>query len=107
MDRIGLSGREEFAAIVSRHSHVEAILCGHVHRPTYALVGGRRAMICPSPAHQVTLDLSRNGPSAFHLEPPGYMLHRWQSGQLVSHVAVIGNWPGPFPFFNVDGTLVD
>ena len=107
MDRIGLAGREDFAAIVARHPQIQAILCGHVHRSIHARVGGRAAMICPSPAHQVALDLTEDGPSAFRLEPPGYMLHRWQDNQLISHVAVIGNWPGPFPFFDASGQLID
>jgi Icc protein len=107
MDRIGLEGREGFASIMQRHGQVEAVLSGHVHRPTFTKVGGRPAMICPSPAHQVALDLRPEGPSAFRLEPPGYMLHRWQDGQLVSHVAVLGEWAGPFPFFDPDGNLID
>jgi 3',5'-cyclic AMP phosphodiesterase CpdA len=107
MDRLGLDGREAFIEIVSRHAQIQAILCGHVHRPTYTRVGGRPAMICPSPAHQVALDLRPEGASAFRLEPPGYMLHRWQDGQLVSHTAVLGNWPGPFPFFDASGKLID
>jgi Icc protein len=106
MDRIGLQGREGFAAVMRRHEQVEAILCGHVHRAIYARVGGRAAMICPSPAHQVALDLRPEGPSAFRLEPPGYMLHRWHDHQLVSHVAVLGDWPGPFPFFDQTGKLI-
>jgi Icc protein len=107
MDRIGLEGRDGFADIVRRHSQVEAILCGHVHRVIRASVGGRPAMIGPSPAHQVALDLRPEGPSAFMLEPPGFMLHRWADGQLVSHLAVLGQFPGPFPFFDADGKLID
>ena len=107
MDRLGLQGREAFAEVMRRHPRVEAILCGHVHRPIHARVGGRSAMICPSPAHQVALDLRPEGPSAFRLEPPGYMLHRWEGGQLVSHAAVLGDWPGPFPFFDPSGKLID
>ena len=107
MDRIGLQGREGFAAVMRRHDQVEAILCGHVHRPMHARVGGRPAMISPSPAHQVALDLRPEGPSAFRLEPPGYMLHRWQNRHLVSHTAVLGDWPGPFPFFDASGKLID
>lgn len=107
MDRLGLYGREAFAAIVERHEQVQAILCGHVHRPIQTSVGGRPTMIAPSPAHQVMLDLSENGPSAFRLEPPGYMLHLWRGGALVSHTAVLGAWPGPFPFFREDGQLIE
>jgi 3',5'-cyclic-AMP phosphodiesterase len=107
MDRLGLDGREGFSAVMRRHDQVQAILCGHVHRPTFTHVGGRPALICPSPAHQVVLDLRPEGASAFRLEPPGYMLHRWQDGQLVSHVGVLGDWPGPFPFFDARGALID
>ncbi len=107
MDRIGLIGREAFAIIVARHPQIQAILCGHVHRAAFAQVGARTAMICPSPAHQVALDLTENGPSAFRLEPPGYMLHRWRDNQLISHAAVLGDWPGPFPFFDGSGQLID
>ena len=107
MDRLGLEGRGAFAQIVARHSQVEAILSGHVHRSIHARVGGRAAMICPSPAHQVALDLTADGRSAFRLEPPGYMLHRWHDGQLTTHTAVLGDWPGPFPFFDASGRLID
>jgi len=106
MDCIGLRGRQAFAAVMHRHPQVEAILCGHVHRPIYARSGGRTAIISPSPAHQVVLDLSERGPSAFCLEPPGYMLHRWQDRQLVSYAAVLGDFPGPFPFFDAAGRLL-
>lgn len=107
MDRLGLAGREAFAEVVARYPQIQAILCGHVHRTVHARIGGRSAMICPIPAHQVALDLTENGPSAFRLEPPGYMLHRWTGDQLVSHTAVIGDWPGPFPFFDANGQLID
>lgn len=107
MDALGLKGREAFAAVVAKHPQIQAILCGHVHRSITSVVGGRLAMISPSVAHQVALDLSPDGPSAFRMEPPGYMLHRWSAGQLTSHVAVLGAWPGPFPFFDADGNLID
>jgi Icc protein len=106
MDRIGLRGRDAFAAVMCRHPQVEAVLCGHVHRTIHARVGGRTAMISPSPAHQVVLDLREAGPSAFRLEPPGYMLHRWHDRQLVSYAAVLGDWPGPFAFFDAAGNLL-
>ncbi len=32
MDRIGLKGREGFAAIMAKHNQVQAIFCGHLHR---------------------------------------------------------------------------
>lgn len=107
MDAIGLDGAEAFAAIVARHPQIEAIVCGHLHRSITATVGGRRAMTIPSPAHQVALDLTPAGPSAFRMEPPGYCLHAWVDGRLVSHTATIGTFDGPFPFFDDDGRLID
>lgn len=107
MDKIGLSGREAFAGIVARHDQVELILCGHLHRTIHAQVGGRPALTCPSPAHQVALDIHPDAPSRFRMEPPGFMLHWWNEGQLVTHAAVIGDYDGPYPFFDADGKLID
>lgn len=107
MDRIGLRGRESFAEIMARHPQVELVLCGHLHRTIHARVGGRSVLTCPSPAHQVALDLRDEAPSRFRMEPPGFMLHRWHAGSVVSHVAAIGDYAGPYPFFNPDGSLID
>jgi len=107
MDAIGLQGREAFENIVVRHPQIEAILCGHLHRNIQTMVGGRRALTGPSPAHQVALDIRPEAPSCFRLEPPGYMLHQWNEGRLVSHAAVIGDYEGPYPFFDVEGRLID
>lgn len=107
MDEIGLTGRQAFAEIVARHPQVEAILCGHLHRNIQTTLGGRRVLTSPSPAHQVALDLRPEAPSCFRLEPPGYLLHWWNAGQLVSHGAVIGDYPGPYPFFDAEGKLID
>ncbi|MFZ6690844.1 phosphodiesterase [Undibacterium sp. SXout20W] len=106
MDDIGLKGREEFADIMSRHPQVKAILCGHLHRTIHAQVGGRPAMTSPSPAHQIALDIHPSAPSFFRMEPPGYLLHWWHEGQLISHTALVGSFPGPFPFFGDDGKLI-
>lgn len=107
MDKIGLKGSAEFAAIMGRHPQVEAVLCGHLHRTIQTQVGGRRVTTAPSPAHQVALDLRDDAPSRFRMEPPGFMLHNWSNGSLVSHTAAIGNYDGPFPFFDADGRLID
>jgi len=64
------------------------------------------ASVAPSTAHQVALNLSANAPSAFKLEPPGFQLHVWRSGHMVSHTAVVGDFAGPYPFFK-DGQLID
>jgi Icc protein len=100
MDALGLlEGRDEFAEIIGAHSNIKRILCGHLHRHIVCQVGGTIASTCPGTAHQIALDL-RTGPDELHFnfEPPGYLLHRDGPQGLVSHHAVIGSFPGPYPF---------
>jgi len=103
MDRIGLADPRPLEAIVRRHPAIERILCGHLHRLIHVRFGGTIASTCPSPAHQVVLDLAPDAANAFTLEPPGFQLHLWndQAG-LVSHTAFIGRFEGPYPFFEGD-----
>lgn len=94
MDRIGLSGGADFAEIVGRHPQVERILCGHVHRAIDRRFAGTIAGTAPSTAHQSFLDLRPGEPLTFAFEPPGYQLHLWrEDAGLVTHTAVIGDWP--------------
>jgi 3',5'-cyclic AMP phosphodiesterase CpdA len=102
MDAYGLDGRERFAAIVARHPQVELIACGHVHRHVHALVGGRAAVIAPSTAHQLALDLRPDAPLRFRLEPPGWLLHAWGREGRVTHVARSGDFGEPHPFREPD-----
>jgi 3',5'-cyclic AMP phosphodiesterase CpdA len=99
MDAIGLNeGGADFARLVSRFPNIERILCGHVHRAIDARVGSTVAMACPATCHQISLELRANGPEGFTLEPPGFRLHVWNGKQLVTHTAVIGDYPGPYGF---------
>ncbi|MBL8341906.1 MAG: phosphodiesterase [Rubrivivax sp.] len=108
MDRLGIvEGVEEFSRIVAAHPNIERVICGHLHRTIYTHVGGRLASTAPSPAHQVCLDLAPDAASAWTLEPPGFHVHAWSGpGRLVTHVASIGEHPGPFPFHD-GGKLID
>jgi 3',5'-cyclic AMP phosphodiesterase CpdA len=99
MDRIGLDNAEAFGRIVAHHPQIEKIICGHLHRAIDTRWCGTAVSTCPSPAHQVALDLRPDGPSAFVMEPPGYQLHWWDGARLVSHTAFIGEFDGPYPFF--------
>ena len=107
MDKIGLADSRGLAEVITRHPQVERVLCGHLHRAIQARFAGTIASTCPSPAHQVALDLAHDAPSRFVMEPPGYQLHAWsdRSG-LVSHTAFIGEFAGPYPFY-ADGKLID
>jgi 3',5'-cyclic-AMP phosphodiesterase len=75
-DRIALTSRNEFAALIAAHRQVQRIVCGHHHRAVTARVGDAVASIAPSVAHHLELDLRPEAPAAFVLEPPAYRLHR-------------------------------
>ena len=99
MDRYGLARAHEFAEVVRRHPQVERVLCGHLHRPIQACVGGTLASTAPSTAHQVVLDLEEGNPLMFVMEPPACQLHVWRPGAgLVSHTSYIGDFDGPYWF---------
>src|SRR5437899_7828993 len=96
MDRAGLQNSEALAAVVTRYPQVERILCGHLHRAIDRRFAGTVAGTAPSTAHQLALNLLPDAPLGFAFEPPGYQLHLWRDGiGLVSHTAVLGDWPSP------------
>jgi len=101
MDRIGLDNPAELAGIMRRNPQICAIICGHVHRVVHARFpnepGGVPVSICPSPAHQVTLEFGDDAADSYVMEPPGFQLHAWhpQTG-LVTHTMPLGVFPGPF-----------
>jgi 3',5'-cyclic-AMP phosphodiesterase len=99
MDKAGLQNAKPFAAIVARHPQIERILCGHLHRPIDRRFAGTVAGTAPSTAHQMRLDLRPGTTSLrFMFEPAGYQLHLWREDSgLITHTAVLGDWPGPFP----------
>lgn len=100
MDKIGLADADAFGCVVARHRQIRKIVCGHLHRAIDTHWYGTAVSTCPSPAHQVALDLRPGGPSAFMMEPPGFQLHWWNGAQLVTHTAFIGEFDGPYPFFH-------
>jgi 3',5'-cyclic AMP phosphodiesterase CpdA len=72
MDKVGLRTAYPLEPVILRHSNIERILCGHLHRSIITQFGGTVAITCPSPAHQVALDLLPERPAMFVMEPPGY-----------------------------------
>lgn len=107
MDRQGLAGADAMGKVVQRHPQVEAVLCGHLHRPIHVRWYGSVASTAPSPAHQVVLDLREDGPPEFAMEPPACLIHLWREGTgLISHTSHIGEFDGPYPFYE-HGHLID
>lgn len=106
MDRISLANAAGLEQVLRRHPHVERVIAGHLHRPIACRFGGTVASVCPSPAHQVALDLSTEAPDHFVMEPPAFQLHVQTDSGLVTHTAYIGAFDGPYPF-REDGRLID
>jgi 3',5'-cyclic-AMP phosphodiesterase len=106
MDNVGLlEGAAELEAIVNQHPQIQRIICGHLHRAISTRFGGTIASTAPAPCHQVSLDISVQAPSQFEIEPPGFALHVWDGQHLISHIAHIGQWAGPYAFYGDNGQI--
>ena len=72
-------------AVVSRHSQVEALICGHVHWPIERQWAGTEARIMPS----VAVDLRKGVDEEAARGRPIYMLHHWSpAGGLESRMQI-------------------
>ena len=92
MDWSMLQDGEGLGAVISDHPQVERVLSGHVHRAVQTRFAGTIAQIAPSIAHQVKLTL-REGRGPWIMEPPGFLLHQWNTeGGLTTHELSIGNF---------------
>ncbi|WP_395455310.1 phosphodiesterase [Azospirillum melinis] len=88
------------AAVLAAHPQVERLLCGHVHRFMLARFAGTVLVTAPSTTTAIALRLAPDAEPASYVEPPAFLLHRWQEGAgLVTHLVPVGNFPGPLPFF--------
>jgi len=106
MDREPFVNAAALERVVAGHPQVERLLCGHLHRPIQRRFGGSLVNVCPGTSHQIVLDLQEDAPAHFGLEPAGYLLHSWHPQQgLVTHAGVIGNYPGPYPFYDDQGLI--
>jgi 3',5'-cyclic AMP phosphodiesterase CpdA len=96
MDGMGLRNADAMAAVIVRHRQVEAVLCGHLHRPIHTRWAGTVVTTAPGVAHQVALDLRPAGDLAIVMEPPAILLHAWRAGHgLVTHTSYIGDYGVP------------
>lgn len=93
LDRWLLEGADEFGRVIARHPQVERIVCGHAHRAVALRWNGTTVSVCPSTAHQFTLDLKPASPAIYSLEPPGFQLHHWRPGVgLLTHTVQVGEF---------------
>lgn len=77
---------ERLAAIVTKHPHVEAVLCGHLHRAIVRRFGGTVAMTAPATAPALEFRADGSSPKHWVDTPPMLALHVWRAGnELVTH----------------------
>ena len=87
-----------FGEAIAGHSQIVGITCGHLHRPIAASLDQLPVAVTPAVAPAVSLDLrpvdfhKEDGRGIVDAEPPGYALHRWKDGQLVTHFQPVGDW---------------
>ena len=93
MDSMSLANPEAEAAVIARYRHVQCIISGHYHRNIQARFAGTVASVCPSTAHQLTLDLVSGADIRFTFEPSAFQLHLWNGQQVVTHTAVVDDFP--------------
>ncbi len=99
MDATPFAGAAETEAVVRRHSQVVGVVCGHMHRAITVGWGGTVAMVAPSIVFQMVLDLARDAPSGFVLEPPAVPLYLWRDDAgLIAHMSLIGDFGPRHPF---------
>lgn len=77
---------------------VQVMICGHVHRSYLGLFAGRVVAAAAATSIQLTLDLTAvdmehpDGREILVEEPPGYTLVMAESGQLITHMCVAGEY---------------
>ena len=85
------------AALHGRAGQVQAIHCGHLHRPLVTRFCGIPLSVTPSVAPLVALDLrpidgeQPDGRALITTEAPGYALHHWDGTRLATHYERAGD----------------
>jgi 3',5'-cyclic AMP phosphodiesterase CpdA len=94
----GFIGDDRLGGVVEKYRNIEAILCGHIHRPAFTRWRGTVVSTAPSMGMQLVLDLNLKT-EAFVLEAPAYQLHYWTPDHnLVTHTNYLHNCDGPYLF---------
>lgn len=86
-DELGLPPDDRLALgkVVDAHPQVRLIVAGHMHRTVSAELGGRTVLVAPSTYVQAQLDFGAEEVE-LSADPPGFAVHAWVEGELVSHV---------------------
>lgn len=99
----GFIGKELLGSVISKHHHVEKIICGHIHVPINTSWNDTVISTAPSMGMQLVLDLTLKRESEFVLEAPAYHLHYWTTDKnLITHAVVVKPVDGPYLFEEQD-----
>jgi 3',5'-cyclic-AMP phosphodiesterase len=90
IDEIGLPSADQRALgdVVAGHPQVRRIVAGHLHLPIGAELRGRSILVAPSTYVQAQLDFGADE-IRLSAEPPGFAVHAWLDGELVSYVVAV------------------
>ena len=90
----GMSWAKDLKTVVSAHSQIQTVVCGHVHRTTHVRWAGTMASIGPSPTVQTEPVFSDFIPGAMReqlvLEPGGWQ-GLWWDGEALLNFGLMTN----------------
>ncbi|MFJ2594034.1 metallophosphoesterase [Streptomyces erythrochromogenes] len=93
VDEIRQFGEERLAALVERHPHLTAFLCGHAHTAAATTFAGRPLMVAPGVVSTLRLPWEGRTGSSEHVhldEPPAVAFHvLGDDGRLTTHYRVV------------------
>ncbi|MFE1900615.1 metallophosphoesterase [Streptomyces yangpuensis] len=93
VDEIRQFGEERLAALVERHPHLTAFLCGHAHTAAAATFAGRPLLVAPGVVSTLRLPWEARTGSSEHVhldEPPAVAFHvLGDDGRLTTHYRVV------------------
>jgi 3',5'-cyclic-AMP phosphodiesterase len=89
-DEVGLPSVDQRALgeVVERHRQVRRIAAGHMHVTAGAALRGRSVFVAPSTYVQAELEFGAEE-VRLSAEPPGFALHAWLDGELVSYAVAV------------------
>ncbi len=87
LDAMGLpaSARRALGELVARHAQVVRLVAGHFHRTIAGELAGRPVLVVPSTFVQMRLDFEMQELQTV-AEPPGFAVHAFRDGGLLSYV---------------------
>jgi 3',5'-cyclic AMP phosphodiesterase CpdA len=86
-------------AAIAGHDTIVALICGHLHRQVVGVLDKVPVLVAPSTAAPLALRLEPidadhpDGRPLVMEGPPGFALHLWQGGRLVTHFGVADDAP--------------